>query len=202
MVTIGLTGGIGSGKTEASKYLFLHGAHILDADKISREMVYTGSETLKEIVQFFGEDILHQEGSLDRKKLGNIVFSDEKSLKQLNAIMHKRIISEVKDQLEQLNKLNSKQIVVVDAPLLIETGLNSLVDQVWVVDIPEDIQIQRIKKRDHLFESEIKKRIKSQLPRKERIQYADVILDNSGEINDLYKQIDKALLGLNAKITD
>ncbi len=189
MKVIGLTGGMGSGKSSASNYLSEKGVSVIDADKISREMVSPGSDALNELVRNFGKEILKHDGTLNRKLLADIVFNDKRKLRMLNLIMHERIVREIKDQLETFDE----KIMVVDAPLLIETGLDKIVDEIWVVDIDENTQMERIKNRDNLSFKEIKKRMESQLSRSERNRHADVILDNSGNLKDLYRQIDEAL---------
>ncbi len=186
---IGLTGGIGSGKSAAQCYLTSKKIPVIDADRISRDIVKPGSETLMEITDAFGANIILEDGSLDRKALGKIVFSNKEKLDILNNIMHKRILNEIKHQLA----LIKAPLVVIDAPLLIETGLYKIVDEVWVIDLETHFQIERVKKRDNLSENEIKKRIHSQLPREERKKYAHVIINNSGTIESLYLQIDQQL---------
>lgn len=189
MFIIGLTGGIGSGKTAATQYLRSKGIHVIDTDDISREIVYPGSKALKQIVKHFGQEIIYEDGSLNREALAQIVFSDNSQLAILNGIMHPLIINEIK---KRLKKIKDK-IVVIDAPLLIETSLNTMCDAVWVIDVPEKIQIERIKKRDNLHETDITMRIQTQIRRKERNKYADVIIDNSKDLQHLYEQIDKTL---------
>ncbi|MCG8484690.1 MAG: dephospho-CoA kinase, partial [Clostridia bacterium] len=189
MKVIGLTGGIGSGKSEAQRYLTSKKIPVIDADRISRDIVKPGSEVLMEITDAFGANIILEDGSLDRKALGKIVFSNKEKLDILNNIMHKRILNEIKHQLA----LIKAPLVVIDAPLLIETGLYKIVDEVWVIDLETHFQIERVKMRDNLSENEIKKRIHSQLPREERKKYAHVIINNSGTIESLYLQIDQQL---------
>ena len=189
MKTIGLTGGIGSGKSSASNYLSEKGITVIEADEISRHLVLPGSDTLNSLIQIFGKKILNDDGTLNRKLLARIVFNDKERLKILNQIMHERIISEIDKQLKEYKE----NIIVIDAPLLIETGLDKMVDVIWVVDVDKETQIERIKKRDNLSYEEIKSRMESQLSRKERNRHADIILDNSGNLIDLYGQIDEAL---------
>ncbi|NLK71780.1 MAG: dephospho-CoA kinase [Clostridiales bacterium] len=189
MFIIGLTGGIGSGKTEATRYLRNKGIHVIDTDEISREIVYPGSKALKQIIKHFGKEIINKDGFLNREALAQIVFSDNSQLAILNGIMHPMIINEIT---KSLKKIKDK-IVVIDAPLLIETSLNTKCDEVWVVDVPEKIQIERIKKRDNLHETDINMRIQTQIRREERNKYAHVIIDNSKDLQHLHEQIDKAL---------
>lgn len=189
LLVIGLTGGIGSGKSAALSYISSKGFPVIDSDNISREIVFPGSEALSEIVKKFGEDILNHDGTLNRKALGNIVFSDNEKLETLNHIMHGRVLEVIIHRIAQ----QKDAIVFIDAPLLIETGLNKISDEVWIVDTPDEIRIERIKKRDHLPESEIIKRFNSQLSREKRNTYGDVIFDNSKDLRYLYQQIDVQL---------
>lgn len=189
MTVVGLTGGIGSGKSTVSGYLISKNIEVIDADKIAREIVGPGSKVLEQLAKIFGQDILLPDGSLDRKKLGSIVFRDNQKREILNKITHHEIIGKIKSRIKEAHS----KIVVVDAPLLIETGLNQYVDEVWVVDVDDKIRIDRLINRDRLSESEIQERINSQLPREERLKYAKVILDNSGSLDYLLQQIDKQI---------
>lgn len=189
MIVIGLTGGIGSGKSAASNYLISKKIDVIDADKVAREITAPGSETLKELADAFGSDIILPDGTLDRKKLGDIVFGNSDKMRMLNNITHRKITEKIKKKITD----SDSEIVVVDAPLLIETGLNCFTDEVWVVDADEKIRIDRLMKRDNLTEAEIKRRINSQLTREERLKYADVVIDNSGTLKHLTDQLDKQI---------
>lgn len=188
MKIIGLTGGIGSGKTTVSNILKEWGIIILDADMIAREIVEPGNTALEEIKKEFGLSIIDKYGNLDRKKLGQIVFCNKSNMEKLNNIMHKKIIDEIQDRIE---KIKDKKMVVIDAALLIETGVYKIVDEIWVVYISRRQQIERLKIRDNLSEDEINKRIDSQMPIDEKKKYADVVIDNSKDINYLMDQIKK-----------
>lgn len=205
MMVIGLTGGIGSGKTTVSDYLASKGYEIIDADKIAREMVSPGSEVLERIADAFGADILMADGSLDRKKLGGMVFSDRIKKTILDGIMHKRILEIISQRISMLNKAKTgavslndslaepKSVIFIDAALLYETGLEGYTDSVWLVDADETIRISRIKERDGITEEEVKNRFGSQMPQKEKLARADTILINSGSKESLYKQVDDLL---------
>lgn len=207
MKIIGLTGGIGSGKSTVSDYLISKGYTILDADKISREIVEPGSETLAELKTVFGEGILLTDGSLDRKGLGQIVFSDKAKLAVLDRIMHARIQGIMNQKIHKFLKKNQdfleehkdsglpaqRRVLFIDAPLLFEAGLDKLVGEIWVVDVDDETRIKRIIERDGLSRSDIMDRIARQMGRHEKNKRADEIIDNSGEKEALYRQIDRLL---------
>lgn len=193
MKVIGLTGGIGSGKTTVTDYLISRGFHVLDADKIAREIVLPGSEILIQLTALFGKGILMEDGSLNRKKLGEIVFSDPEKKKTLDAVMHTRILELIHERIIQFREDGEKKIIFIDAPLLFETGLNNSTSEVWVSDVDDETRIKRIMARDGLKREDIEKRIITQMTREEKNSRADVILDNTGDQEALYQQIDELL---------
>ena len=190
MKIIGLTGGIGSGKSTVSDYLISKGYYVLDADRIAREIVLPGSEMLIELKAIFGAEIILEDGSLDRKKLGEIVFSDTEKKKMLDKLMHTRILEMIHERILQYRE---GKVIFIDAPLLFETGLDRSVSEVWVIDAEDEIRIRRIMERDGLKREDILKRIRSQMGRDEKNRRADAVLDNSGDVKALYQQIDKLL---------
>ena len=189
MITIGLTGGIGSGKTTVTNYLENLGAIIIDADVIAREVVAPGNPALKQILQTFGPDILHANGSLNRKELGQIVFNSPTALEQLNSIMHPHIQAVVQQKLQYYRVHYPKKILVLVAPLLIEVGLQRMVDSVWVVHVEQAEQIKRVMERDKLSKEQALKRINSQLSAKERLKFADEVINNSYSIENTRQQV-------------
>ncbi|MBI5455009.1 MAG: dephospho-CoA kinase, partial [Deltaproteobacteria bacterium] len=162
-MVIGLTGGIASGKTFVSNELKRLGAHIIDADVIAREIVEPGRPALAEIVKEFGLRILKADGTLDRKALAGIVFSDKEKLQILNGIMHPRIIERTKALIDEIQSSHKDPLIVVDAAVLIEAGIHGSVDEVVVVLISEEEQMKRLIARDGLTEDEARKRVASQL---------------------------------------
>lgn len=192
MRIIGLTGGIGSGKSIVSKYLLEKGFPVIDADKVSREIVEPGMKTTKAIESEFGIDMINLDGSLNRKKLGDAVFSDSKKLRKLNEITHKEILDKIKMQILALENSNAS-LIFLDAPLLFETGFDSLVHETWVIDAPEKLRIQRIKDRDSISVENIKSRIASQMEQSLKNEKATVVIDNSLGMEELYKKIDQLL---------
>lgn len=192
MTVIGLTGGIASGKSTVTALLKEKGAAIIDADKIAREIMSKGEPAWFEVLNYFGDEILNDDRSdIDRKKLAHIVFSDKAKLEVLNNITHPKIIEEIKRQVEEYKKAG-KKIIVIDAALLIETGLDKIADEVWVVAANEDIQLQRLMAREKdITKDEALKRIKSQMPLAEKLKFADRVIDNNSSIEETKKQVDK-----------
>lgn len=193
MKIIGLTGGIGSGKSTVTDYLIARGFPVLDADKIAREIVLPGSEMLIQLTSVFGKSILMQDGSLDRKKLGDIVFSDSEKKKTLDGLMHTRILELIHDRILEYREETVHKLIFIDAPLLFETGLDKSVSETWVIDVDEETRIKRIMERDGLKREDIAMRISNQMTRDEKNKRADVILDNTGNQEALYQQIEQLL---------
>ena len=189
---LGLTGGIASGKSTVSAYLAQNGALIIDADLIARQVVAKKSSGLKQIVAKFGGEILTASGELDRKKLGKLVFSNKDLLKNLTDITGPLIRAEILREIEAAKKAQVK-LVVLDIPLLFETGYQTLCDKVMVVTIPSKSQLERVMKRDNLSAAEARKRIANQLPASKRNELADVLIDNSKSVAETYQQVLKWL---------
>ena len=187
---IGLTGGIASGKSGISSLLKSRGAFIIDADKIARDVVEPHKKAWEEIVRVWGEDVLLSDLRINRSRLGSLVFGNKEELARLNNITHPEIIREIKERALE-NK--DAPIVVVDAPLLIEAGLSSLVEEIWLVSIERENQIKRLIARDNISEKEAVKRIDSQMPLEEKKKYAHIIIDNNGSRADTEKFVDGLL---------
>nr|WP_315019532.1 dephospho-CoA kinase [uncultured Aminipila sp.] len=192
MKIIGLTGGIGSGKSTVSNYLLQKGYPIIDADKIAREMVRPDSEILFKLVDCFGNNILNQDGSLNRKSLATIAFSSKEQKGKLDNIMLNEIVRNILKEIEFYNK-EGKELIFIDAPLLFETGLDKKSQETWVVDATDEIRIERVVKRDGLTREEVLARVEKQMSRDEQQKRASFVLNNSTTPEDLYEQIDKLL---------
>ena len=192
MLILGLTGNIGCGKSSLSTIFSEENIDIVDADIIARQ-IYDDEKLLQKVYDTFGTDIRNEDGSLNRKALGRIVFNDDEKLIQLNKLTHPVIRQNVTNEIEEYKKQN-KKIVVLDAALLIESDYLNFVDKLLVITCDEDIQIERIKKRDNCSTEEALSRIKSQMSQKNKVKYADYIIDNSGTIDELNK---KAFIFLN-----
>ena len=181
MIVIGLTGGIGTGKSEAARILQDLGAVIINADQVGHSAYTPHLEIWSEVVQTFGRDILDASDEIDRRKLGAIVFSDPAQLERLNRIMHPRMARMVQEQIDGLRE-NGAPVVVVEAAVLFEAGWDSLVDEVWSTDAPEETVVARLVARNGLPEDEARKRINAQMSASERAARSQAVVDNSEDI--------------------
>ena len=182
---IGLTGGIGSGKTAVSDLFKELGITIVDADLASRVVVQKGREELNKISEHFGRDILNSNGELDRAQLRDIIFNSEEEKLWLESLLHPAIASQIQ---KELDSSNSPYTVLV-SPLLLETNQRNFCNKVLVVDVPEEIQIQRTAERDNVSEEQIKSIISSQIDRDSRLEQADEVIVNDGSIQDLENKV-------------
>jgi dephospho-CoA kinase len=188
MLVIGLTGGIGTGKSEVARLLQGLGALIINADLVGHEAYKPNTDSWREVVKAFGDDILRHNGEIDRRKLGAIVFSDPEQLARLNGIMHPRMARMVAGELDRL-RCQSTPVAVVEAALLFEAGWDSLVDEVWVTDSPVEAVIERLQVRNGLSAPDVLKRIESQMERSARLEQAQVVVDNSADVAELKRTV-------------
>lgn len=188
MIIAGLTGGIASGKSTVSRFLSEAGALIIDADKISREVVSQGTTGYDEILSFFGPTILLPDGEIDRKHLGEIIFNDPEKKAHLDAIVHPRVFERSAEMLAQIAAHTPDAVVILDIPLLLEAGMGSDLAEVIVVYAPEIIQLERLMKRDGIDEQSAMARIRSQIPIEEKRKRATVVIDNSHTLSDSRRQ--------------
>ena len=188
---IGLTGGMGSGKSTVAEILKKKGAYILNADLICRELVEPGKPALQEIQDHFGKKVIQQDGQLDRSELSRIVFDDPSKKKVLENILHPKVFEEEQTRYEALCQKEGPVLVLVDAALLIESGNYRKMDKNIVVVCSDEERIHRLLKRDTLTEAEILKRIKSQAPLSEKIKFADYVVDNNHDLQSLELEVDK-----------
>ena len=187
MIVIGLTGGIGTGKSEAARILEEIGAYIIDADRLGHSAYLPHSEIWEEVVKEFGDGVLLPDEEIDRKKLGSIVFNDPVQLAKLNEIMHPRMGKMVANLIEG----SDAEVVVVEAALLLEAGWDALVDEVWCTGASEDIVIDRLKARNGLNKEEAQKRIKAQMSVDERKSRSQVMIENNGDLAQLTTVIEQ-----------
>lgn len=190
MLRVGLTGGIGSGKSEVSRRLAAHGAVLVDADVAAHEVVEPGTPGLGEIVAVFGPAVLRPDGSLDRERLGQLVFADPDLRAKLNAIVHP-LVHERMRQVEQegVRSAGPDAIVVHDIPLLAESGLAAGYDVVVVVDAPESLQVERLAASRGMSAEHARERMAAQASREQRLAVADIVIDNSRSLGDLDRRV-------------
>ena len=197
MIVIGLTGGIASGKSTVSGELSRQGVPIFDADQNARDAVAKGSKGLAMVVEAFGNEYLTVEGELNRPKVSELVFRDKQALKTLEGILHKIVWENAEVFLKEQQEQGAK-LAVLDVPLLIETGWHKQVDKVWLVAVSRQQQIERAMLRSGMTEAEVVARINAQMSLEEKRKYADVVLDNSGSLEQTLAQVQgelKKLLG-------
>jgi len=200
---VGLTGGVGSGKSIVALMFKDLGAKIIDADKLGHGVILPYKSAWKKIVKLFGKDILQNDLIIDRKKLGKIVFANQDLLKKLNEITHPKITKLIKKEINLAkNKTRSQEkILVIDAALIYEAKIDRLMDKIIVVYIDEDEQIKRLIKRNNLSKKEALQRIKSQIPMKEKAKMADYVIDNSNSLNKTKEQVEKIWQSLVSSIS-
>lgn len=199
MLLVGLTGGIGSGKSTVSAMLAERGAEIIDADRIAREVVLPGTPAWCKIRDHFGPEVLLADGHIDRAALAGKVFADPAKLALLNQITHPEIFARIADRLEELHVRDV--VVVLDAALLLETGLAQRVDMVIVTHSPRELRVERLVARG-LGSQQAKVRMASQLSEDERLARADLVIDNSGSLEDLVEQVDDAWRELRRRLAE
>lgn len=188
---IGLTGNIGTGKSTVAKMFNELGAQIIDADRVARDIVEPNKPAWTEIVNYFGEKILNKDRTINRKKLGEIVFKDEEKRLKLNNITHPKIMKKIRSFVNECKKKNASAVIIEAALIVEKGGLKDLIDALIVVSSNEERQLQRIKTRDKIDLGEARSRIKSQLPISEKIKYADFIINNSTNLEETRKQVNK-----------
>lgn len=189
---IGLTGGIGTGKSTVSELLEIHGFKIVDADVASREAVKKGSEGLAQVKQVFGDEAILENGEMNRKFIGEIVFNDEKKRKALNEIVHP-IVRQIMEE-KKAQYLNDGYNVIMDIPLLFENNLQDTVDETWLVYASESIQIDRLMERNDLTQEEAKARVYSQISIDKKQRMADHVIDNRGTLLELKQNVEQLLM--------
>tara|TARA_A100001015_G_scaffold85295_1_gene94736 strand:+ start:3120 stop:3743 length:624 start_codon:yes stop_codon:yes gene_type:complete len=182
---VGLTGGIGSGKSTAAKYFEKLGAKVINADVVARDSVSSGSQALLKIIQHFGEKIVDKKGKLDRSKLREIIFDNSSEKLWLENLLHPIIREKI---ILDINNA-SESYVLLESPLLFETNQHKMVNVVLLIDVPEELQVIRASQRDKSTSNEIKKIIKTQMPRSEKIKLSTYVADNTKSEDDLKKQV-------------
>ncbi|KIL41688.1 dephospho-CoA kinase [Gordoniibacillus kamchatkensis] len=189
-MNIGLTGGIACGKSTVATMLEQRGAIVIDADQIAREVVLPGMPALGRIAERFGPAVLAPDGTLDRKRLGAIVFSDEAARRDLEAILHPPIRALMRERKEHFELASPDKLVVLDIPLLYESKLEPMVSRVMVVYCPRKVQLERLVQRDKLTAEQAEARLAAQLPIEDKRRMADIVIDNSGTLEHTQRQVD------------
>ena len=190
MRIIGLTGGIASGKSTVAKILEKHGAIVIDADQLAREVVAPGEAAYYDIIAAFGDGILNDDHTINRTALGKIVFADPEARRRLENITHPAIGKRAEEKLAEL-KRGGERAVFYMAPLLIEAGATSRVDEIWVVYIDTEEQIKRVMERDKITAEEARQKIAAQMPMEEKRRYGSVVIDNRGSLDQLEKRVEE-----------
>ena len=192
---VGLTGGIVSGKSTVTKMFKDLGAKIVDADELGHKVILPHKPSWEKIVKLFGKDLLKEDLKIDRKKLGRIVFNNQKLLKKLNEITHPEIIKLIRKEISLVKnktlKNRKEKILIINAALIYEAKIDNLMDKIIVVYINEEKQIERLMERNNLSAQESLKRIKSQTPLKEKVKMADYVIDNSNSLDKTREQVEK-----------
>jgi dephospho-CoA kinase len=189
-MNIGLTGGIACGKSTVAAMLVRRGAILIDADKIAREVVEPGSPVLDRVADRFGQAVLLSDGSLNRKKLGEIIFNDQKAREDLQNLLHPPIRTLMRERMRRFEQEEPKRLVVVDVPLLFESKLEWMFSEIMLVYVPRQMQLQRLMQRDGLTPEQAESRLRAQMPIDEKKSLADIVIDNSGSLEETERQID------------
>ncbi|HKV56543.1 MAG TPA: dephospho-CoA kinase [Candidatus Binataceae bacterium] len=189
MLTIGLTGGIGSGKSTVTRFLGELGAPIIDADKVGHAIYAPDGPAYPDMVAAFGEAILAPDGTIDRKKLGPIVFADPAALKRLNSIVHPKMFTRMREMVEQLRGAGEKNPIMIEAAILIEANWQPLFDEIWLVVASRERVIERIERDRGLKPEQTEARIRAQLSDEERRKHATLVITNDGPIEELRQKV-------------
>jgi dephospho-CoA kinase len=196
MLIVGLTGGIGSGKSAVAEMFREEGAEVIDFDHLARLVVEPGKPAWRDIVDYFGPRILSSDKTLNRSALAEIVFSDEESRKALEGFTHPRIFEKRDALLERIRGKDPLSVVVIDFPLLLELGLRNGLDEVILVYVPREVQIERSANRDNLSLEAVEKRLKAQMPIEEKRSLSDYVIDNQGSLTETRAQVQRIMLEL------
>ena len=205
MLRVGLTGNIASGKSHATQVFAELGAHIIDADVIAHQLLTPGTPTYQRVVQAFGDQILNPDATINRRKLGEIVFQDEAKRQELNGMVHPEVRAQVLRRIAELEQSDPNGVAIVDAALMVESGFYRTFDRVIVVHCPPSMQVSRIVSRDGLTVSQAQARMAAQMPTDEKIKYADYTIDTSDMFRHTREQIEtiyRSLLLLKPKAKD
>ena len=191
MINVGLTGGIGSGKSTVLKLFETRGAALIDFDELAHHVEEPGTETWKKIVDHFGKNVLHDDGTVNRVKLGAIVFGSPAERAALNAIVHPAVFEEWRRRIDETERTKHDAVIISDVPLLIEAGMQSLFDCIILVYLPPEAQIERIMKRNGFSRREAQERLAAQMPIGDKIPLCDFVIENDGSIIETERKVDE-----------
>ncbi|HVA81220.1 MAG TPA: dephospho-CoA kinase [Candidatus Binataceae bacterium] len=192
MLTIGLTGGIGSGKSTAAKMLAELGAPSLDADRVGHAIYAPGGPAYQDVVAAFGKEILAPDGAVDRKKLGPIVFGDPAQLKRLNAILHPKMLAEMRAMVAAMRARGETKPIVVEAAILVEANWMPMFDEIWLVTAARERVLERVERERGMAREQAEARIRAQLSDAQRIPYASLVIKNDGTVEELRAEVERA----------
>ena len=193
MKVIGITGGIGAGKSTVSGYLASLGYPVFDADEVSRGLTAAGSPVVDELAETFGEEILVRKGVLSREKLAEIVFSDPDKNRKLMQIVTMKVREAGQKWISDYRKKEKYDIIILDIPLLFETGSEDLCDAVWFITADDEVRRRRVMERDGVTAEQVERRMRSQMPEKDKAERSDEIVDNSRGVEELHRTVDALL---------
>lgn len=193
MKIIGLTGGIGSGKSTVASIMHGFGAYIIDADEVARDVVSKGSRVLDKIVMHFGKEILNDDGGLNRRKLAEVVFNDRQKVVLLNQLTHKEVYKRIREQLKELKDKQYKDLIVLDVPIP-SMEFKDMCDEIWVVDAPQDVRVERIIERSGFSREDILKRMSSQISSDDYLRIADRVINNADSLEALRDRVHELII--------
>jgi len=190
MIIVGLTGGVGTGKSTVTKFFGQLGAHIIDWDELAWVVVRPHLKAWKEIVEYFGKDFLNEDLTINRQKLAEVIFSDKEKMEKLNHIVHPEVFKEDERITNEIKNLDSGALIIKDIPLLFEVARHIVVDKIIVVSASEQTQLMRLKEKG-MSRDDAQNRIKSQLPLEEKVKSADFVINNDGPLEETKKQVEE-----------
>lgn len=193
MKVIGLTGGIGTGKSTVSDYLRKRNIAVIDADALAREITGPGMPLLREIRILLGDQVFRPDGTMDRQLVARKIFADQRLLHAYEDLTTKEVVRLCLEKADEYGQNSNVSMVVIDAPLLFECGMDAYTDETWVVDVHQEVRIARVLKRDGISREEVMDRIRRQMSADEKRKRANFVIDNSGNLQHLYEQVDKLL---------
>jgi dephospho-CoA kinase len=188
LLVVALTGGIATGKSVVAKVLEQHGCYIHSADRVAHDLMKPGRPAWKQIISHFGRRVLNADQTINRARLGAIVFREAKERRFLNALIHPLVLKQKEQVIRRLEKIASRKIFISEAALTLEAGFGPFFDKVIVVHCPEDVQVKRLMRRDKISRREALRKIRSQMPGEEKRRHADYLIDTSGSLGDTFRQ--------------